>query len=68
MIALPSSGLWDEKDLIGNPLLPMFVEVVSPVRLRPAPLPKPVSASVLGRSILAAGQPSSCRPTNRSGL
>ena len=27
-IPLPSSGPWDEKDLIGNPPLPMFVEVV----------------------------------------
>jgi hypothetical protein len=30
MIHLPSSGPWDEKDLIGNPPLPMFVEVVGP--------------------------------------
>jgi hypothetical protein len=29
-IPLPSSGPWDEKDLIGNPPLPMFVEVVGP--------------------------------------
>jgi hypothetical protein len=29
-IPLPSSGPWDEKDLIGNPPLPMFVEVVVP--------------------------------------
>jgi hypothetical protein len=29
-IALPSSGPWDEKDLIGNPPLPMFVEAVGP--------------------------------------
>jgi hypothetical protein len=28
-IPLPSSGPWDEKDLISNPL-PMFVEVVGP--------------------------------------
>jgi hypothetical protein len=28
MITLPSSGPWDEKALIGNPPLPMFVEVV----------------------------------------
>jgi hypothetical protein len=27
---LPSSGPWDEKDLIGNPPLPGFVEVVGP--------------------------------------
>jgi hypothetical protein len=26
MIPLPSSGPWDEKDLIGNPPLPTFVE------------------------------------------
>jgi hypothetical protein len=30
MIPLPSSGPWDEKDLIGNPPLPRFVEVVNP--------------------------------------
>jgi hypothetical protein len=29
-IALPSSGPWEEKDLIGNPPLPMFVEAVGP--------------------------------------
>ena len=29
-IPLPSSGPWDKKDLIGNPPLPMFVEVVGP--------------------------------------
>jgi hypothetical protein len=28
MISLPSRGPWDEKALIGNPPLPMFVEVV----------------------------------------
>src|SRR6516225_3553046 len=30
MIPLPSSGPWDEKDLIGNPPLPMFVKAVGP--------------------------------------
>ena len=30
MILLPSSGPWDEKDLIGNPPLPTFVEAVGP--------------------------------------
>jgi hypothetical protein len=30
MIPLPSSGPWDEKDLIGNPPLPTFVEAVGP--------------------------------------
>jgi hypothetical protein len=30
MLSLPSSGPWDEKDLIGHPPLPMFVEVVGP--------------------------------------
>ena len=30
MIPLPSSSPWDEKDLIGNPLLPTFVEAVGP--------------------------------------
>jgi len=30
MLPLPSSGPWDEKDLIGNPPLPLFVEVVDP--------------------------------------
>src|SRR6516164_7458428 len=30
MIPLPSSDPWDEKDLIGNPPLPTFVEAVGP--------------------------------------
>jgi hypothetical protein len=30
MIPLALSGPWDEKDLIGYPPFPMFVEVVGP--------------------------------------
>jgi acyl-CoA synthetase (AMP-forming)/AMP-acid ligase II len=30
LVPLPSSGPWHKNDLIGNPPLPMFVEVVGP--------------------------------------